>query len=153
MGASRLVLPTSRVAAGDRREPYMRVCFRLQVKRGRLDEYRRRHEAVWPDMVAALAASGWRNYSLFLDADGLLIGYFETDSLDDALAGMAATEVNMRWQAHMSDLFEGNDGRPADQAFVVLPEVFNLDDQLLRASSYPLDRPLGDPPSGEGPQS
>jgi hypothetical protein len=47
----------------------------------------------------ALADTGWHNYSLFLRDDGLLVGYFETPSLDDALAGMAATDVNARWQA------------------------------------------------------
>jgi L-rhamnose mutarotase len=108
----------------------VRVCFRLEVKADRLGEYRRRHEAVWPDMLAALDASGWRNYSLFLSDDGTLIGYFETDSLEAALAGMASTDVNTRWQASMAEFFEGTDGWPADEAFEVLPEVFNLADQL-----------------------
>lgn len=112
-----------------------RVCFRLQVKPDRLDEYVARHRAVWPDMVAALAATGWTNYSLFLDTDGLLIGYLETPSLADALAGMAATEVNARWQAEMSEFFEhlGSTNGVAsspDTGFVQLTEVFNLDDQL-----------------------
>ena len=71
-----------------------RVCFQLQVKPDRLEEYKARHRAVWPEMLEALAATGWHNYSLFLGEDGLLIGYFETPSLEDALAGMAATEVN-----------------------------------------------------------
>jgi L-rhamnose mutarotase len=60
--------------------------------------------------AAALAATGWHNYSLFLRPDGLLIGYVETPSLEQALAGMAATEVNARWQREMADLFVGLDG-------------------------------------------
>jgi L-rhamnose mutarotase len=113
----------------------VRVCFRLQVKPDRLDEYRRRHEAVWPDMLDALTAAGWRNYSLFLDPGGMLIGYFETDSLDAALAAMAETAVNRRWQASMVEFFEGTDGRAADEAFEVLPEIFNLADQLAARSA------------------
>ncbi len=81
-------------------------------------------------MLRALADSGWHNYSLFLRADGQLIGYFETPSLDDALAGMARTEVNGRWQAEMSEFFEELDGRQPDQGFLVLEEVFHLEDQL-----------------------
>ena len=42
-----------------------RICFMLQVKPDLLDEYRRRHAAVWPDMIAALQRTGWHNYSLF----------------------------------------------------------------------------------------
>jgi L-rhamnose mutarotase len=81
-------------------------------------------------MLRALAASGWHNYSLFLRADGLLIGYVETDSLDDALSAMASTEVNTRWQAEMAGFFEDlADGRP-DQGLLLLEEVFHLEDQL-----------------------
>ena len=51
-----------------------RVCFLLQVRKDRLAEYRERHRAVWPEMREALTAAGWRNYSLFLREDGLLVG-------------------------------------------------------------------------------
>ena len=108
----------------------MRVCFQLQVKPDRLDEYRRRHDAVWPETLQALASTGWNNYSLFLAPDGLLIGYFETPSLDEALAGMAATDVNDKWQAEMADFFEDLDGVSPDRGFLVLDEVFNLERQL-----------------------
>jgi L-rhamnose mutarotase len=47
-----------------------RVCFLARVRPERLDEYRDRHKAVWPEMLAALRAAGWGNYSVFLAADG-----------------------------------------------------------------------------------
>jgi L-rhamnose mutarotase len=106
-----------------------RYCFTLQVRPDRMDEYAERHRAVWPEMLAALAETGWRNYSLFLRADGLLVGYVESDDLAAAQAAMAATEVNARWQAEMAPYFEQLDGAP-DEGFVLLSEVFNLDDQL-----------------------
>ncbi len=106
-----------------------RVCFTLQVRPDRLEEYRERHAAVWPDMLRALRDAGWRDYRLYLRDDGLLVGYFETTSLADALAGMAATEVNARWQAEMAEFFEDlGDARP-DTGFVQLVEVFHLEDQ------------------------
>jgi len=111
-----------------------RVCFQLQVKPDRIEEYSRRHSAVWPDMLRALKDTGWNNYSLFLRADGLLVGYFETESLDAAQAGMAATEVNARWQAEMSEFFEDLDVGP-DRGFLQLREVFNLEDQLAALHS------------------
>jgi L-rhamnose mutarotase len=106
-----------------------RVCFQLQVKPDRISEYTRRHAAVWPEMLQALTATGWRNYSLFLRDDGLLIGYFETESLQVALAGMAATDANARWQAEMGEFFEDLDGAP-DEGFLRLAEIFHLEDQL-----------------------
>jgi L-rhamnose mutarotase len=104
-----------------------RICFTLQVKPERLDEYRRRHARVWPDMLAALRDTRWTDYSLFLRDDGLLVGYLRTDDFDGALAAMDTTEVNGRWQAEMAEFFV--DGRP-DRHMHVLTEVFNLDDQL-----------------------
>ncbi|MGO3885377.1 MAG: L-rhamnose mutarotase [Mycetocola sp.] len=109
--------------------PLTRVCFQLQVKPERIDEYRRRHAAVWPDMLHALKASDWNNYSLFLRPDGLLIGYVETRSLADAQAAMASTEVNALWQAEMAEFFVDLD-LPPDRGFIQLEEVFHLEDQL-----------------------
>lgn len=104
-----------------------RVCFTLQVDPARLTEYRERHAAVWSEMQDALRDAGWRDYSLFLREDGLLVGYLVTDDFAAALAAMAATEVNRRWQAGMAGFFVGLDGRP-DEAMRPLTEVFHLDD-------------------------
>jgi L-rhamnose mutarotase len=106
-----------------------RYCFQLQVRPERIAEYRDRHAAVWPDMLRALADTGWRNYSLFLRPDGLLIGYVESDDLAAAQAAMGSTDVNARWQAEMAPYFESLDV-PPDQALVLLEEVFHLEDQL-----------------------
>ena len=108
----------------------MRVCFQLQVRPDRIDEYRARHAEVWPDMLQALADTGWHNYSLFLRRDGLLIGYVETPPIAEAQAGMARTEVNARWQAEMSEFFDDLEGRAPDEGFLVLEEIFHLEDQL-----------------------
>jgi L-rhamnose mutarotase len=107
----------------------MRYCFQLQVRPERLTEYVERHQAVWPEMLDALRATGWRNYSLFLRPDGLLIGYVEADDLAAAQAAMAETEVNARWQAEMAPFFAGIDGRPPDEGFVLLQEVFHLPEE------------------------
>jgi L-rhamnose mutarotase len=109
-----------------------RYCFLLQVRPELLAEYRERHAAVWPDMLRALRETGWRNYSLFARPDGLLVGYVEADDLDAAQRAMAMTEVNARWQAQMSRFFTGLGGRPPDEGFVLLEEVFNLENQLAR---------------------
>ncbi|WP_371406355.1 L-rhamnose mutarotase [Kribbella sp. NBC_00662] len=103
-----------------------RYCFCLQVRPDRLAEYVDRHRNVWPEMQAALRESGWHNYSLFLRDDGLLIGYVEAEDLDAAQKAMAATEVNTRWQSEMTEFFTGIDGRPPDESFLLLPEIFHL---------------------------
>jgi L-rhamnose mutarotase len=104
-----------------------RVCFQLQVKPDRMAEYRERHDAVWPEMLDALCASGWRNYSLFLSPTGVLIGYLETDDFGAALRAMEQTEINARWQAEMNEFFEDLEGRRPDEGLLVLDEVFHLE--------------------------
>ncbi|WP_152360642.1 L-rhamnose mutarotase [Microlunatus speluncae] len=106
-----------------------RVCFTVQVDPQRLTEYRQRHTPVWPEMLREIAASGRRDYSLFLRDDGLLIGYYETDSDEASAAYLAGSAVAARWEASMQEFFVGLGGR-ADQSAVVVPEVFNLDQQL-----------------------
>ncbi len=103
-----------------------RVCFCLQVKRDRLEEYKARHAKVWPEMQEALRRAGWHNYSLFLRDDGLLIGYLETGDFRRALRLMAGSEVNRRWQSEMAGFFDGTAGRNADEQMRPLPEVFHL---------------------------
>jgi L-rhamnose mutarotase len=104
-----------------------RVCFVLQVRPERISEYKERHRAVWPEMQQALHETGWRNYSLFLREDGLLVGYLETDDFDRAREAMAQREVNRRWQQEMTPYFMNASGASADRAMVPLEEVFHLD--------------------------
>lgn len=101
-----------------------RVGFRLRVRPERLAEYRERHRAVWPEMLDALREAGWRNYSLFLGEDGLLVGYLECEDFAAAQAAMARTEVNERWQREMAPFFTGT---RADTGLERLEEVFHLD--------------------------
>jgi L-rhamnose mutarotase len=104
-----------------------RVGFRLQIRTEMMDEYIRRHAQVWPDMLQALSETGWSNYSIFLDrADGTLFGYFETPDLAAAKAGMAAREVNERWQADMAPFFIALEGKRPDEGFLMLEQVFFL---------------------------
>jgi L-rhamnose mutarotase len=107
-----------------------RVVFTLQVDPDKLDAYRAAHAAVWPEMLEALAANGWRDYHLYLRSDGLLVGTVETDDFAAAQRAMADTDVNARWQAAMAEFFPSlEDARP-DEGMAVLDEVFHLEAQL-----------------------
>lgn len=126
--------------ASTARQP-LPVCFRLRVRPEQVDAYRERHAAVWPEMLEALRATGWLDYRIFVADDGTCIGTFRTLDLDASLAGMAAREVNARWQAEMQPFFEGLE-RPADESFELIPLAFDLEAQLAtsRAESRPEPR-------------
>jgi L-rhamnose mutarotase len=103
-----------------------RICFVLQVKPERLEEYKARHRSVWPEMLAALGETGWNNYSLFLREDGLLVGYLDTEDFARARSAMAQRQVTERWQREMGDFFVQPDGVLQDRAMQPLQEVFHL---------------------------
>jgi len=107
-----------------------RICFVLQVKPSRLEEYKERHRSVWPEMQAALQETGWTNYSLFLRPDGLLVGYLETEDFEGARQAMAEREINKKWQREMSPFFVQSNGMPPDRIMEPLEEVFHLQSQL-----------------------
>ncbi len=105
-----------------------RVGFILKVRPEKAAEYIAHHEQVWPEMLEALHRTGWHNYSLFIQENGLLFGYFETpESFQAALEGMSKEEINARWQEFMSPYFENLGGAHPDENMLELKEVFHLD--------------------------
>jgi len=111
-----------------------RVCFTIRVRPELLDEYLARHSPVWPEMLAEIAASGRRNYSLFHLGDGHLVGVYETDDDEASRTYLAASEVATRWEESMRPFFLDVDTR-ADQAAPTHPEVFHLESQLAQTRS------------------
>ncbi len=105
-----------------------RVGFQLKIKEDKIEEYIEHHKNVWPEMLAALSESGWRNYSLFMREDGVLFGYFETPAgREAASARMAEKEINTKWQQFMAPYFEAPDSSRPDKISIELREVFHLD--------------------------
>ena len=105
-----------------------RVGFVLKVKAEKIEEYKIHHKNVWPQMLDALRRTGWHNYSLFMQDNGTLFGYFETpESFQTALDGMAKEEINAKWQKFMSPYFESLETCQPDTSMEELEEVFHLD--------------------------
>jgi L-rhamnose mutarotase len=105
----------------------MRVCFLLKVRKEMVAQYKERHAHVWPEMLRALKETGWKNYSLFLKPDGLLVGYLETDDFAKCSTAMKAHPINARWQSEMAQFFESIGNGAADDNMFPLEEVFHLD--------------------------
>ena len=105
----------------------MWICFLLKVRPERVEEYRDRHANVWPELQEALRETGWKNYSLFLRRDGVLVGYLEAEDFARCCAAMKQYSANARWQEEMAPFFEGLENGSADDYMKPLQEVFHLD--------------------------
>jgi L-rhamnose mutarotase len=99
-----------------------RIAFVMRVRPGQEDEYRRRHRAVWPEMLHALKEAGCSNYSIFMRGHELF-AYMEASDFDVLRQTLAASQ---RWEAHMAGIMEV--AILPDTGFhELLPEVFHLD--------------------------
>ena len=102
-----------------------RVGFVMHLKPGHEAEYRRRHAAVWPEMLESLREAGCRNYSIFLHGADLF-GYLEVDCFKSFCSTMADSPVNARWQADMANLIDPLTN-PTTGFHRRLDEVFHVD--------------------------
>ncbi|HXG25048.1 MAG TPA: L-rhamnose mutarotase [Chthonomonadales bacterium] len=105
-----------------------RVGFLIKVKPDKIEEYKRLHENVWPDLLAELKAAGIRNYSLWLRPDGLEFGYLECDDWQAACDYLAQSEVHERWQQFMQNYLDSpTDATQGGQPVEMLEMSFLLE--------------------------
>lgn len=101
-----------------------RIAFKMKVHKGYEDEYRQRHEFIWPELKELLYSNGIEDYSIFLDEEtNSLFGVLK---IADAkkLEELPRHPVMQRWWAFMSDIMETNvDHSPAS---IDLKEVFYM---------------------------
>ncbi len=102
-----------------------RVAFIMRIKPGTQEEYRRRHQQVWPELVTDLKRAGCQNYSIYLRGTELF-AYMEVEDFQRYLEIMEASRASQRWETKMSDILiretEADTGFPP-----VLDEVFHLE--------------------------
>jgi L-rhamnose mutarotase len=103
-----------------------RIAFIINLRPGADPvEYKRRHDEIWPEMLAALRGAGIHNYSIFLDG-AKLFAYLEVDDLGRMQAALAGDATNARWQEYMRPMIE-IDVDPTTGFARLLPEMFHMD--------------------------
>ncbi|GAB0119324.1 L-rhamnose mutarotase [Acidisoma sp. 7E03] len=101
------------------------IAFRMQLNPGHAAEYQRRHDAIWPELVALLKDAGIADYSIFLDPKTHALFAVLRRRPDHRMAQLPAEAVMQRWWRYMGDIMATNpDSSPA---VVPLTPVFHLD--------------------------
>lgn len=101
-----------------------RVAFKMKLFNGAEEEYKKRHDEIWPELKELLKVTGIHEYSIFLDeSTNNLFGVLKIEN-GQALDTLPANAVMQRWWAYMRDLMECN----ADNSPISIPlkEVFHL---------------------------
>lgn len=97
----------------------------LGVRPGYEDEYKKRHDEIWPEMLGTLRTAGIRNYNIF--RHGLtLFGNFETDDLDSAIVHLKDCPINAKWGEMMGPIMK-IDVDPRTSFPYLLPLQFHMD--------------------------
>ena len=100
----------------------MRYTWKARVLPGKLDEYIRRHDEIWPEMTEVLNQTVIHNYTIWNLRDELF-GYYECDDLDYALRIQAESPVVARWIKSMEGIMV-MDGDPVTGEQSELRQVF-----------------------------
>ena len=100
-----------------------RIGFTMRLKPGNEEEYRQRHDDIWPELVELLRAKGLKNYTIF--RGGLdLFGYVETDN-PMAMLELPQEELMQKWWKYMEPLMECNED--SSPKITLLEEAFHMD--------------------------
>ncbi len=103
-----------------------RYAWKARVLPGKLEEYRRRHDEIWPELVAVLKEAGICNYTIWQTGDELF-GYYECEKGSDYAARVQAeSPVVDRWNLYMKDVME-MEMDPVTGAQPKMVQVFRLE--------------------------
>jgi len=102
-----------------------RNAFIMKLKKGSEDEYKKRHDEIWPELKEELTKAGIYDYSIYLDEKTLTLFAFQKLSDDNTADELPNNPVVREWWDYMADIMEYNpDNTPVA---IGLKEVFHMD--------------------------
>ena len=102
-----------------------RMAFKMYLNLGQREEYRKRHNEIWPELKKLLKEAGVSEYSIFLDEETNTLFAFQKVNGEEGSQDLGQTEIVKKWWKFMSDIMETNpDNSPVT---VPLQEVFFME--------------------------
>ena len=102
-----------------------RLAFKMYLNEGQKEEYKKRHDKIWPELKALLKQVGVHEYSIFLDEETNILFAFQKVTSEAGSQDLGQTEIVQKWWAYMSDIMQTNpDLSPVS---IALEEVFYLE--------------------------
>ncbi len=103
----------------------LRIAFKMKLKPGCVDEYKSRHDAIWPELKNLLKEAGISDYSIFFDEETSTLFAVQKQAGESSSQDLGDSPIVKKWWAYMADIMETN----PDYSPVTIPlkEVFHLD--------------------------
>jgi L-rhamnose mutarotase len=101
-----------------------RFAFKMKLKPGFKEEYKKRHDEIWPELEKLIRETGVSDYSIFLDEETNILFAVQKQSGDSSSQDLGTNPLVQKWWAYMADIMETN----PDNSPVTLPleEVFYM---------------------------
>ena len=103
----------------------IRSAFKMKLKPGAVEEYKKRHDEIWPELAKAHSDAGIFDYSIYFDEETLTLFAFQKLTADHAADGLKDLEIVQKWWDFMADLMEVHPNNMP--VFKPLVEVFHMD--------------------------
>lgn len=102
-----------------------RLAFKMYLNEGQKEEYKKRHNEIWPELKQLLKEAGVSEYSIFLDEETNILFAFQKVNGEGGSQDLGKTEIVQKWWAFMKDIMKTNpDNSPVS---VELEEVFYME--------------------------
>jgi L-rhamnose mutarotase len=102
-----------------------RVAFKMKLKVGYEEEYKKRHNEIWPELKEKLSRAGIYDYSIFLDKETLTLFAVQKLKDNNTVEELPSKEIMKKWWDYMKDIMETNpDNSPVTAS---MEEVFHMD--------------------------
>lgn len=102
-----------------------KLAFKMKLKPGFKDEYKKRHDEIWPELRDLLKQNGISDYTIFLDEETNTLFAVQKQDGNQSSQDLGSTEIVKKWWAYMADIMDTNpDNSPIS---IPLKEVFHLD--------------------------
>ena len=104
----------------------IRNAFKMKLKSGNVEEYKRRHDAIWPELVAALRKAGISDYSIYYDPETQTLFAIQKLTDDNTTGALPQNPIVRKWWDYMNDgIMEYNEKN--EPVSIPLTEVFHMD--------------------------
>lgn len=102
-----------------------KLAFKMKLKPGFKDEYKKRHDEIWPELKVLLQENGISDYTIFLDEETNILFAVQQQDGDQSSQDLGQTAIVQKWWVYMADIMETNaDNSPVSKPLV---EVFHMD--------------------------
>jgi len=92
-----------------------------------IEEYKKAHDKIWPEMSELIKEAGFKNYTIFARKDGTLFAYWEHDDLEEGFTRMKSSDVRLKWEEYMNQFFVKSDPSIIGPEYEDLREVWHQD--------------------------